>query len=114
MIITSNKYKGKKIKSYNLGLVIKKKNIIFFKKKKINIKNILLNISKYNFFIKGIIKDISIKILANKKEIEEIKKFIILRKKIRIINIFLKNRLFKLKLGIYNREKYKKKIKLDL
>ncbi|WDI79300.1 hypothetical protein ONB67_00335 [Candidatus Vidania fulgoroideae] len=108
MIIIKNKNIEKKIKSYKLGLVLKKKNIIFFKKKKICIKNILTTIIKNSFFIKNIIKDTKIKILAKKKEIKEISKFLKKNKIIKIESIFLKKRIYKIKICIYDKNKTKK------
>ncbi|AXN02497.1 hypothetical protein C9I84_109 [Candidatus Vidania fulgoroideae] len=108
MIIVKNKIRERKIKSYNLGLVLKKDNIIFFKKKKICIKNVLIKIKKNNFFIKNIIKNSKIKILAKKKEIKEISKFLKKNNKIKIESIFLKKRIYKIKICIYDKNKTKK------
>lgn len=105
--------KGKKMKEYNSGLVLKKNEVKTIKKQKIDIKGKKIIKIAGIFYLSYKTKKNNglIKMLLKKKEIKEISSFKEKRKNVVPIKIFIKNNIVKLKIGIKKIDRSEKKKK---
>ncbi|MGX7589035.1 hypothetical protein ACWNYO_00505 [Candidatus Vidania fulgoroideorum] len=90
------------IKKFVLGLVLRPEDIYLFKKNKINKKNILFSINKFNAYISNIL-DRKIKMLAKKKEILDIEDCVKKGNRARIKKILFLNNFYKIEIIFFKR-----------